>query len=254
MASIWESMAMVSGDVDADGDVDCITHYEAYGVVTYVNDGTGRFTRASRRTWIDSGKTRMKLVDLTGDSYPELVAVRQEDTGFADDGDAGSIELYRNNRNNPFGVVNLGAHGAPNQSLAVPETGSPTDVVVADVDKDGRLDIASNSWRERQLLVWRGTGAFAFEAFPRVTAMDSRLFLLLESDIDLDGDLDLVAADDERNAIVTLTNERGEISAPTFYATGNLPYRLGMADFNGDCLPDYYVASSLELLRQRWPQ
>lgn len=234
-------VAMAAGDIDADGDIDFVVNYATGGVVAYVNDGTGHFTRSPRANEIGDQWTELKLCDLDGDNYPELLGIRQNTT--PGDNDGGAVVVLRNNHDTTFGVTEMSGRGGASLSLAVAEPGTPTTVACADIDQDGHVDIISNSFDGYQLLIWRGHGALVFDATPSITPIDVQFGGLSIADFDRDGDLDIGSSAPYQNEFVVYPNTNGQIGSPVRSSSGNTAMFGGFADFNGDCYPDYYTAS-----------
>ena len=79
-----------------------------------------------------------------------------------------------------------------------------------------------------------GTSAFASPT--RIAGAASGLAI---SDVDRDGDLDLVIASSSQAAIMVAKNQGdGRFSQPTAVTIPNIPTRVIAGDFNGDNWPD----------------
>ncbi|MBI3946471.1 MAG: VCBS repeat-containing protein [Armatimonadetes bacterium] len=121
---------------------------------------------------------------------------------------------------------------------------SPIDVRVADLDADGPLDLlVTNGTGDLSLLHGAGDGTFApREVVPVVGVAGDNPILLnfgLAEDLNGDGRLDLVAADNSNNRLCVLLGQGGRaFGAAAFYAVGTTPYGITAGDFNGDEKPD----------------
>lgn len=137
-----------------------------------------------------------------------------------------------------------------------------TDVVVADVDGDGRADVltlaqlsTSMSERTGRLVVRRQTAPGVFAPGESIT-VGTYPWKMVVADVDGDGAPDLVVGDVGAaplgfpNAVWLLRQDavrRGQFQAPQrlagSFATD--PYDLAIGDVNADSLPDIVVAASL---------
>ncbi|MFO1410097.1 MAG: VCBS repeat-containing protein [Steroidobacteraceae bacterium] len=129
----------------------------------------------------------------------------------------------------------------------------PTDIVVVDLDGDGRADVltcaqyaASSTQREGRLVVHRqlaGGGFAAGETLP-VGRYPWRMAI---ADVDGDGARDVVLADVEDDAVYWLRQDGaspGHFLAPVPIATGVHPYDVVVADFTADGVADVAIADS----------
>jgi hypothetical protein len=124
-----------------------------------------------------------------------------------------------------------------------------TDILIADVDQNGRADVvtlaqyaASASQREGRLTVHRQTTQGAFGAAESYV-VGVYPWRLAADDVDGDGAVDLVVADVDGRAVWLLRQDpasRGRFLAPR---TANDVYAYGpIDDLNGDGAPDVAVA------------
>ncbi len=124
-----------------------------------------------------------------------------------------------------------------------------------DTDGDGDLDLVlavagqGPDMREH-LLLNDGTGFFVDGFLPAAADGEGLSWDPLLTDLDRDGDLDLylVNAEQDRNGKSRYLKNEGGIFVDaggqcTCTSTGN-PMGAGVADFNGDLIPDLYVAST----------
>ena len=162
-------------------------------------------------------------------------------------------------------IVATGGGGGGDDSWLFP-LWVPTDVLVADVDRDGRADVvtlaqlsSSMSEREGRLVVRLQTslGAFAPAQTYRVGIYPWRMAL---GDIDGDGAADLVVTDvgspqstsTDQSVWLLLqeTGNPGHLLAPQRLAVNPTnPYDVVIGDVSGDFVPDIVIADSPNLGR-----
>jgi len=123
---------------------------------------------------------------------------------------------------------------------------NPQTVVVADFNKDGKLDLANvdyNGGGAGTVSVFLGNGDGTFK--PKVDyAVGNGPDGIAAADVNGDGNLDLVVVNDTGNSVsVLLGNGDGTFQAPKDYPTGSYPHWTAVADFNGDKQPDLVVTN-----------
>jgi hypothetical protein len=173
--------ALATGDLDRDGSVDLVSS----GLLAWQNPGTG----ALSSTWVSS-------------TVEAIVDVRDAALGDLDqDGDLDVVAVGR------FGVALWqnpwdGGSGMPFASwpvshvLTTTTTGLVDEVVVADLDHDGWLDVAAArgySTSEGWLCVWQNPGTFAGSWTLNVLTDTLGFQSLAAADLDHDGWIDLVS-------------------------------------------------------------
>ncbi|HEX6883689.1 MAG TPA: VCBS repeat-containing protein, partial [Planctomycetota bacterium] len=140
------------------------------------------------------------------------------------------------------------------QGLFGPYTSYPMaawEIECADVDGDDAVDLVVGQDAALELLLNDGAGAFASGAS---LAVGGTVQSVVASDLDGDGNLDLVSADQSTDSVSVLRNLGAGIFAPrVVFAAGSSPWCVVSGDLDRDGDPDLAVAcqgtGSLRLLR-----
>jgi hypothetical protein len=182
-------------------------------------------------------------------SYPEWIA-----TGDINhDGNPDIVATLRNNYNSGCPVNELAVFtGKGNGSFNAPvfyATGSSAqsvDVLLADVNGDGQLDIiASNQDGSLSVLVNHGDGTYGDAMLiTSVSAYNPRLNSLAFGDFNGDGKLDIAVATywSTSDVYVLLGNGDGTFQPPIATVTSSaVTYALAAGDFNKDGKPDLLI-------------
>jgi len=176
------TLSVVLGDVDGDGDLDLVAGNDGQANRLYLNNGTATpFSGVSGSdVSADAHYTlSVALGDVDGDGDPDLVA-----------GNSGSQanRLY----------LNAGT-GAPFSGVTGSDVSSDADytmsVTLGDVDGDGDLDLVAENWLQpNRLYLNNGTRTpFSGVTGTDVTTDTHATWSVALGDVDGDGDLDLVA-------------------------------------------------------------
>ena len=222
------SMEARAVDVDADGDLDLIVAREAQPNVLLLNDGQGRFANASGRipqAALDSEDIAVGDFDRDGD--PDVVIVTEDPVGGVR-----YNEYYLNDGQGNFSDVHD----------RLPSTIESNAVAAGDIDNDGDLDLVVGDRGRERAMMNDGRGFFSDESATRLPAApDDATQDVTLGDVDRDGDLDLVVANEQGTNQLLLNDGRGFFTpAPA----GSLPLRqtreatrnadLGDVDGDGD--------------------
>jgi hypothetical protein len=212
-------------DVSKDGIPDVIVANRGDGTVSVLlGNGNGTF-----KTKVDFPTNplpaALAVADVDGDGKPDLVVAN----GNNDLGGAASVLI--GNGNGTF---------KPKVDFAT--GGFPGAIAVADVNKDGKLDIVVTSGTDSVASVLLGNGNGTFQ-----DRVDYALGLpgmavavaVAVVDVNRDGKLDIVAADTETNrAFVLLNKGDGTFQDAVDYLVSTRPQSLAVTDVTGDGKPD----------------
>lgn len=175
------------GDWDRDGDRDVLVTNGGQAVNLMFNDGQGALTRVDH--YVGTTQTTPELVDPDRDGWLDVV--------FS----TGRVTLLRNARNGGF--------GAPEVS------GTPSgETVVADFDRDGRLDAAGADGIRSEVYVGLGDGTGGFLAAGRTFEVGYHPGRMVAGDLDHDGYPELLTANYSANSVTVLENVTREFSGP----------------------------------------
>ncbi len=194
---------IAAGDLNGDGRPDLVVAHQEYRVSVLINNGTGGFTPATGYDNLTSG------TNWAGPLLPCVALADVDRDGKLDvlygntrtwDGDTGRVVQLRN----------MGG-GTLARSADVPMvtyTAGPTDIVAADMNGDGAPDILAASYDGRAsdgVCIMMNNGSGAFGPATLYPAGQSTIGIAA-ADVNGDGKLDVLTADDYSNALIVRLN------------------------------------------------
>ena len=235
-------------DVDGDGKLDILVCNSTQGwVVIYRNISSGGTLTTNSfaiPVVLNTGADprHVRVADLDGDGRPDVICANSG---------SGTISLFRN-----IGVAGTLTTNsfAPRVDLAC--VNQSQDVAVADLDGDGKPDLAAVNFGATELSLFRnistigviGTNSFAARVdLPALTQSQT----IMAVDVDGDGKLDLVTGANG-DAISLYPNKAtpGSLTTNSFaaavnFATPGWTHTVGVGDLNGDGKPDIGVVGQI---------
>lgn len=220
-------VSMVLVDIDTDGRLDVATLHSSPGSVQ-IHRNLGDLEFANSVSYSVVGNTSsIASGDFNSDGKPDLATTSRVD---------GTASVLINNGNGTF---------AGNVEYTIGST--PRDVAAGDFDGDGHTDLIAiyENFSQTRLgfLKNEGDGTFADVAWSLLPENSQKVTGV---DLDLDGDLDVVATNPFRSFVSVLRNDRaGSFNiVPEIYEAGQT-LAATVKDFDGDGMPDIAVANSV---------
>jgi hypothetical protein len=228
--AVWVATGDFNGDGKTDlavASVDCGPGTN--GVNIFLGNGDGTFTAKGTLTSPLSNPFSIAVGDFNGDGKMDLAVV---DRGVTTD----SVFFYLGNGDGTFQAptsVSLGGLAASNQ------------IVAADFNKDGHLDVAVSEINGSNVVVILGVGNGTFQA-PRTVALPAQGWGIAVGDFNGDGVPDLVATSPSIGGVsvflgkgdgnFTPVNNPSTGTLPTAYAAvpGGGAQPIAVGDFNKD--------------------
>ncbi|WP_089717731.1 FG-GAP repeat domain-containing protein [Candidatus Entotheonella palauensis] len=174
------------------------------------------FTRLDQKFGVGEEPVSLAIGNLNGDAFPDLVTANNtsNDVSILLGRDGGTFEAHPQS---PFSVGR-----------------EPNQVIIADLNADGSLDLATaNGTTDNvSVLLGQGDGSFLVEQGFGVGDNPSSLTV---ADVNRDGNPDLITADQFSNTVSGLLgNGDGTFPAAQGFGVGELPQAVDADDLDGD--------------------
>ncbi|HVS97716.1 MAG TPA: FG-GAP-like repeat-containing protein [Puia sp.] len=228
------TLSAAIADCNGDGKPDIVVASAVDDMLSiFVNNSTtGNLSFPTRQdlTMTDGGfPINVIAGDLNGDGMPELACV---------DAVTSNVSVFRNTAT-PGGAVSF----ATNVDFAVGNT--PTQLVVGDMDGDGKPDIATANSGDGTISLLQNTSSAGTLAFVRGTdvAEPNGPWSLVMADFDGDQKPDLASINQLSHTVSVYRNVsipgNLAVAASVDYPDGNgVPWFITSADYDGDGMPD----------------
>jgi hypothetical protein len=224
------------GDFNGDGIPDlAVANANQVGTVNgsvsiLIGNGDGTFKAAVSYDSGGNEPSAIATADFNGDGKLDLVV-----TNFGGGGGVPNVVLLLGNGNGTF----------KNPIAIVTETfpNLPLYVAVADLDGDGKPDLAITSGGDDvSIFLGKGDGTFKQPVSYHVGNFPTSIAL---ADFNHDGKLDMaVSNQNSDNLSILFGNGNGTFQAAVNYPAGSSPSWVASGDFNGDGIPDLVVADA----------
>lgn len=216
--------ALVLADLNGDGKLDLAT--TGSGVVVNLGNGDGTFQTPNAYT-TDAAPLGIAAIDLNGDGKLDLVTFNRL---------GGNISVLIGQGNGTFPTHVEYAGGSPIDAFT---TVPP---VVADLNGDGKLDVAVPDQFAQAVALFLGNGDGTFQT-SQLVGVGFALQSPRAADLNGDGKVDLLGSvRGQEKVALLLGNGGGTFQAPKLLATGAQPLGTIAVDFNVDGKPDIVTA------------
>jgi len=232
---------VVAGDFDRDGKLDlAVANGGSNDISILLGNGSGGFGPAT---------------NVAAGTYPESIAIGDFDGDGTRDlavanFDSHDVSILLGNGSGGFGAaVSVSIPATPPALVA-----SPTSVTTADLNGDGKLDLAVTDWTSGRVAILLGNGAGSFGA-ATTFAVGTAPNAVVAGDFNGDGKPDLAVANYNSGTVSILAGNGSGSFALAFNEVTSSPIALAVADFNGDGKPDLasaeYGAGLVSILLNR---
>jgi hypothetical protein len=227
---------IVAADFDGDGHLDfAAANFGSapHDVSVWYGDGHGGFGRPEFHA-VGAGPFSIAAGDVNHDGHPDLaVAVA--------DAHKVTVLLWT-----PSGFVVSANITFPPESSEVPFPGSPHEVVIADFNRDGNLDLAYALDRDEggiEITLGAGDGVHWDRHFGLI--LSRGVEGLAVADLNNDGLPDIVATNAVTGQVCVAYNTgNGNLSTVEIYKVGASPRNVVIGDFNHDRYPDFATVNT----------
>jgi hypothetical protein len=218
-------VALVSGDFVGNGHVD-VASADSNGNVSVLLNTTGNGTFTASHVTLTGTLSGIAAGDFNKDGYLDLAV---------SDSANSTVHVLLNSAATPGTFTQHGTYSTGNNS-------QPSDIVAADFNQDGNMDVATSNAHTNSVIVLLGNGTGSLTA-KTAQAAGTDPIALATTDVNSDGFPDLVAFDELSGSTgavaVLLGNGDGTLQVAQTSSQAFLPgTQATIADFNRDGKPD----------------
>lgn len=226
----FSSVNIAAGDFNLDGKPDLIVSISATSnVAILIGDGAGAFTMSTLTVPAGSFVGGLVVSDFNNDGKQDFAVANFSGK---------NVSIMLGNGTGGFSA----APGSP-----APAGTNPAGVTSGDFNKDGKLDLAVSNVSSNDVTVLLGNGNGSFTQAPQspVATMGSFPVRVIAGDLNSDGTLDLVTANNNSaNVSILIGNGNGTFQPGTPLAVANGPSSVSIADLNLDGKADLLVSAT----------
>ena len=223
--------SVAAADVNGDGKMDLISANAFANTLTVLtNNGSGAFALSSSPA-VGGIPASVAAADVNGDGKMDLISANANDN---------TLTVLTNNGSGDFMLSSSPGVGS-----------GPYSVAAADVNGDGKVDLISANFgalppgNTLTVLTNNGAGGFVLASSPGV---GSSPISVTAVDVNGDGKVDLISANDVANTLTVLTNNgSGDFALSSSPGVNGEATSVVAADVNGDGKVDLISANSDKL-------
>ena len=227
---------LIAGDLDGDGALDlAVANSEDHSIT--VAYGPQPQIRPSAKHAVGNGPYQVRVADLNADGVLDLIV---GNTDEAPPPHASTAPMHTLS-------ILLGSPGAQYTTAARYQLGQGSSgIATADLNGDGRIDLAVTSFEDHLVYVLLGKGDGTF-ASPATLAAGAAPLDVAAGDMDGNGTLDLVVANAHAKSVSVMPgNGDGTFGSRLDIAVNSYPKSLALGDFNRDARLDIVVTNFLD--------
>ena len=219
--------AVAVGDFNKDGIPDLAVANSGTKVVAILLGQAGGAPKLTSTFQVGPTPKSLRAADVNGDGNLDLVVLNANE--------------YMQGETS-VGILIGKGDGSFLPQVAYPVASGPRALVVADLDRDGHLDVAVGA--SSAIYVLRGSGSGSLDA-PTTVQATGFVYGLVAADLSQDGSMDLAAAvaSSALRPLTILPGESGSWPSHVEYGAGTVGKALALGDLNRDGVADLVVVA-----------
>jgi hypothetical protein len=220
-------VSIAMADFNGDGNQDlAIANLNSSNVEILLGDGKGNFNEAKNApVAVGNQPTSVATADFNGDGKADLAVTNGSD---------GTVTILLGNGDGTFTAAACSPFFVGNR---------PTSIAAADVNGDGKLDLAVLNFTDSTVAIFLGNGDGTFQP-GRAFGVGGLPTSVIVRDFNLDGNLDVAVVNRLSDSVTILLGDgTGSFMVSAHAAVGSNPLAAAVGDFNGDNQPDLVVTN-----------